>query len=313
MAMSKLAMEFSGVWVDTLVPLQEDLSIDQIKLASHVRNLSAKGLEKFVLFGQAGEGSAFAAEEKLATLDHLLAAGLEAENILLGVQSSSFTEIVQFVRKAHAKGIQRFLVSPPQYGQPLGHIALFEYFDQVIKHIALSDWQLFIHQLGGANHAADLPEAALADLRKTHPQVFVGIVDQDVHVNHTVDLIRSFGAEVAVATCHEPNLTILKPSVCVSALANIIPNTIKHIIANDIAHNGSKIAGMKEVKPDDRVVELMALIGDHPPIASLKLLLSQHYRMDGWQRVRPPQSGLGKEVTQVLLATFKSFNLQANE
>ena len=307
------ASRFLGVWVDTLVPLQEDLSIDHTKLVTHVRNLSAKGLENFVLFGQAGEGSAFAADEKLAAIEHLLAAGLEVENILLGVQSSSFTEVAQFVRKAHAKGIQRFLVSPPQYGQSFGHIALFEYFEQMIKQVALSDWQLFIHQLGGANHATDLPEATLADLRKTHPHVFVGIVDQDVHVNHTVDLIRSFGAQVAVASCHEPNLTILKPSVCVSALANIIPNNIQHIIANDIAHNGTKIAGMKEVKPDDRVVELMALVGDHPPIATLKLLLSQHYRMEGWQRVRPPQSRLSKEASQVLLATFKSFNLQADE
>ena len=32
---------FHGVWVDVLVPLQADFSIDEPKLASHLRNLSA--------------------------------------------------------------------------------------------------------------------------------------------------------------------------------------------------------------------------------------------------------------------------------
>ena len=88
-----MSINFHGGWVDALVPLQEDLSIDQAKLPAHVRNLSVKGLASFVLFGQAGEGASFSADEKLATVEHLLAAGLEASNILLGVQSSSFVEI----------------------------------------------------------------------------------------------------------------------------------------------------------------------------------------------------------------------------
>ena len=130
-----MSTNFHGVWVDALVPLQEDLSIDQVKLTTHVRNLSVKGVENFVLFGQAGEGASFAADEKLVTVAHLLAAGLEPSNILFGVQSSSFVEISLLIRKAYDKGIRRFLVSPPQYGQPLGHIALFDYFNQLMESV----------------------------------------------------------------------------------------------------------------------------------------------------------------------------------
>jgi 4-hydroxy-tetrahydrodipicolinate synthase len=304
---------FHGVWPDVLIPLQEDLHIDEAKLAAHLRNLSAKGLERFVLFGQAGEGSSFSADEKLSAVTKVIAAGVAGTDILLGVQSSSFSEVAQFVRKTHALGVRRFLVSAPQYGLPFSHVALFDYFDHMIKQVNLSDWQLFIHQLSGSNHASDLPEATLADLRKVHPQIFVGIVDQDIHVNHTVDLIRAFGTEIAIASCHEPNLSILKPTVCVSPLANVIPNIMQHLLANDAPEQATKIAGMKVAKPDDRVVELMTLLGSNPPIAALKLLLSQHYRMEGWERVRPPQSTLPKEARVALLATFKTFNLQANE
>jgi 4-hydroxy-tetrahydrodipicolinate synthase len=296
-----------------LTPLQADLRIDEAKLCAHLRNLSAKGLERFVLFGQAGEGTSFSADEKLSAITHIMAAGVAGTDILLGVQSSSFSEAAQFIRKAHALGVRRFLVSAPQYGLPFSHVALFDYFDHLIKQVNLSDWQLFIHQLSGSNHASDMPEATLADLRKVHPQIFVGIVDQDVHVNHTIDLIRSFGTDIAITSCHEPNLSILKPTVCVSALANVIPNIMQQLIAHHAPEQATQIAGMKVAKPDDRVVELMTLLGDYPPIAAMKLLLSQHYRMESWEHVRPPQSTLTKEGRVALLGAFKTFNLQANE
>lgn len=307
------AINFQGVWPDVLTPLQADLRIDEVKLCAHLRNLSAKGLEHFVLFGQAGEGASFSADEKLSAVTHVIAAGVEAKHILLGVNSSSLTEVAQFIRKAKALGVRRFLVSAPLHGQPFSHIALFDYFDQMIKQVNLSDWQLFIHQLGGINHSADLPEVTLADLRKVHPLVFVGMVDQDTHVNHTVDLIRTFGADIAIATGHEPNLSILKSPVCVSALANVIPNVMQHLMAHEAHEQTTKIAGMKVAMPDDRVVELMTLLGDYPRIAAMKLLLAQHYRMESWEPVRPPQSKLTPEGHVALLGAFKTFNLQANE
>lgn len=305
---------FHGVWIDVLVPLQADLNIDEPKLASHLRNLSAKGFENFVLFGQAGEGTTFSADEKLSAVAHVIEAGVDADNLLLGVNSSSYTEVAQFIRKACAKGVQRFLVSAPQYDHPYNNVGLFDYYDQIIKQTNQPNWQLFVHQLGGKNQAADLPEAVLADLKKVHPRVFVGIVDQDIHVNHTVELIRAFDTVLTVASCHEPNLTILSPTdVCVSALANVMPNVIKHVIAHDFVNSATKVPGMKVAKPDDRVTELMTLLANYPQVAALKLMLSQHYRMESWERVRPPHTTLPKEARDKLLAAFKTFNLQATE
>jgi len=305
---------FHGVWVDVLVPLQADLNVDEPKLASHLRNLSAKGFENFVMFGQAGEGTTFSADEKLSAVAHVIEAGVDANNLLLGVSSSSYTEVAQFIRKAYAKGVRRFLVSAPQYDHPYNNVGLFDYFDQLIKQTNQPSWQLFIHQLGGKNQAADLPEVTLADLKKVHPHIFVGIVDQDVHVNHTVELIRAFDTSLVVASCHEPNLTILSPTdVCVSALANVMPNVIKHVIAHDFVNNATKVPGMKVAKPDDRVTELMTILAQYPQVAALKLMLSQHYRMESWERVRPPNTLLTKEAKTKLMAAFKTFNLQATE
>ena len=306
-------INFQGVWVDALTPLQENLSIDETKLCAHIRNLCAKGIEQFVLFGQAGEGASFSSDEKLSAVSHVMASGLEAKNILLGVQSSSFSEAAQCIRKAYDLGVRRFLVSGPLHGQPFTHLTLFEYVDQLIQRVGHDDWQLFVHQLGGLSHAADFPEVTLNDLHKVHPRICVGVVDQDVHMNHTVDLIRSFGETMAIAPCHEPNLSVLKLKVCVSAFANLIPHVVQHLLVEETPHNATQIPGMKIAKPDDRVVELMNLLGSYPAIAALKLLLSQHYHTPSWERVRPPQSALTQEAKTALLNTFKAFNLQANE
>jgi 4-hydroxy-tetrahydrodipicolinate synthase len=74
-------INFQGVWVDALTPLQENLSIDEAKLCAHIRNLCAKGVEQFVLFGQAGEGASFSSDEKLSAVSHVLASGLEAKRM----------------------------------------------------------------------------------------------------------------------------------------------------------------------------------------------------------------------------------------
>ena len=180
---------FAGIWTDVLIPICEDLSIDEAKLASHVRNLSAKGLEQLVLFGHAGEGSSFSFDEKLSATGHLIATGVKPQDILMGAHSCAFSENAEHIRTAYSSGIRRFLLTSPLSNQSFSHGALFEYFNELIKQVGLADWQLFIHQLGGANRSGDLPEAAIAELQKTHPQIFMGIVDQDLHVNHTVDLI----------------------------------------------------------------------------------------------------------------------------
>lgn len=307
------ALDFQSVWPDVLTPLQADLRIDEAKLCAHLRNLSAKRLKHFVLFGKAGEGSAFSGDEKLSAIAHVITSGVAGTDILLGVQSSSFSEVAQFIGKAYALGVRRFLVPAPQYGLPFDHLALCYYFDQMIKQVNVSDWQLFIHQLSGSNHVSDLPDAALADLQRVHPKVFTGIVDQDTHVNHTVDLIRSFGSDLAIAPCHEPNLSLLKSNVCVSALANLIPGIMQRLIAHEAPEQVTKIPGMKVAKPDDRVLELMALFEGYPAVAAMKLMLSQHYRTESWEHVRPPQSTLNPECRNTLLQALKTFNLQGQE
>ena len=301
-----------GVWPDVLTPLQPNLGIDLPKMASHIRNLAVKGVEHVTLFGYAGEGASFAADEKLEALAYLLKSGVEGPDILLGVNSSSLVDVVRLIQQAHAQGVRRFLVSPPLYYQPLSNSALLDFFEQVIAKVNLAGWQMYVHVLGGVSHA-DVPEAVLTELIRAHPLIMSGIVDQDQHASHTLDIMRSFGTDLTVTSCHEPNLQMLKPTGTVSALANLIPGVVKHVLAQDMPAQASQVNGMKVRHPDDRIVELMTLLGEHPPITALKFLLTQHYRLADWEHVRPPQARLSAQARESLMKSFKTFNLLPSE
>jgi len=123
---------------------------------AHLRNLSAKGFERFVLFGYAGEGASFTNDEKLSALKRVISEGVEPSNICLGINTSAIVDAVTLINKAYEKGVKRFLVTPPIYYQPLVNESITDYFENLLKRVGLADWQLYIHQLGGA---ADAPEA----------------------------------------------------------------------------------------------------------------------------------------------------------
>lgn len=302
----------SGVWVDVLTPLKPDFSIDIARFCGHVRNLSAKDVQRFTVFGYAGEGACFSNHEKLDALTHLVQSGVSAQDLMLGVSATTMTDAVQLIQDAHHLGVQRFLVTPPLHYQPIGQSAMLDFFQQLIQQVNLSHWQLYLHQLGGASRL-DVTEATIHELKRSFPSVLAGVVDQDIHPSHTLDFMRSFSSQLIVIPTHEANLVTLKPSVTVSALANLIPIVIKHILANDMAAQTTAISGMKIRKPDDRVTELMAAMGDQPMIAALKLFLSAHYHQSEWALVRPPLMRVSSNAHENLLKSFKNFNLLANE
>jgi dihydrodipicolinate synthase/N-acetylneuraminate lyase len=70
---------------------------------------------------------------------------------------------------------------------------------------------------------------------------------------------------------------------------------------------------MKVRQPDERVIELLNLMGDLPHVAVLKLMLSMHYRQTGWELVRPPQTRLSNEARDLMMKAFKTFNLLPTE
>ncbi|MBU6224704.1 MAG: dihydrodipicolinate synthase family protein [Burkholderiales bacterium] len=300
------------VWPDLVLPLKDDLSVDTTKFTAHVRNLASKGIQKFVLFGYAGEGASFSTEEKLSVLAVLAQSGFALEDFLLGVNTSVLHEASALISRAHSLGVRQFLVSSPTFYDAVTDTAKIAFYTHLINQVGLPNWQIFIHQLGGSS-ASDLSSFVVSELLRSHPQHISGVVDQDPRASRCVGFLESFGGKALVTNCHETNLLMLRPPIAVSALANLIPGVVGGILGKGMAEQKTKFAGMKVKSPDERVISLMAVIGNQPLIASIKFLISVHYRQNNWDIVRPPQSGLSDKSREDLAKAFKAFNLLPNE
>ena len=294
------------------MPLQSDHSLDLAHLTSHLRTLHAKGATHFVLFGLAGEGPAFAAVEKLGALRHLLAAGFSPDQFMLGVSHAAIPEAVALMQAAYGLGVRRFLVHPPGHVLHPQQAGIVRYFSALLLALQHADALIYLHLLDSGS-AGDLPDAVVADVLRTLPGQFAGLVDQGGVAPRTQDRLRNFGAQLDVSLAHEGHWTLVHTTGLVSALSNVVPHLVSDMLLTKSPTQATKIVGLKERRPDDRVQELLRLLGDHPRVPSLKLLQSLVSRDANWLRTRPPNANLEPLAQEALIKAFKAFNLQPNE
>ena len=301
-----------GVWVDTLMPLLPDLRLDLAHLVSHLRTLEAKGVSQFLLFGLSGEGPTFSGQEKLAALRHLLGAGFTAQQFALGISYSAISESIALMHAAHDLGVRHFLVPPPLHMLHPQQAGVVRYFDALAHGLQRPDAHIQLHLMESGS-AGDLSDAVIADLLRTRPGQIAGLVDQGGVAPRTQDRLRNFGAQVGVCIAHEGHWSIVHTAGIVSALANVVPHLVQNLFSSMDPAQATKIVGLKERRPDDRIQELLRAVGDRPLVPALKLLLSLMYRNADWLRLRPPHAPLEPLSQEALMKAFKTFNLQPNE
>ena len=81
-----------GVWAPILTPLDQDLNPDVARLAAFGRYLLDNGCHGLVIFGTTSEATSFSAQERIALVDGLLAAGLPADRLIIGTGTPAITE-----------------------------------------------------------------------------------------------------------------------------------------------------------------------------------------------------------------------------
>src|SRR5256885_15520382 len=109
-----------GLWCATLTPLGHDGAIDHVRMAAHVRDLFAHGVEGVAPFGTTGEGPSFSVAERRAGLDALIAAGIAPSQVVPATGCAAFSDTIALTRHAVQIGCSRCLVLPPFFFKQLG-------------------------------------------------------------------------------------------------------------------------------------------------------------------------------------------------
>ncbi|WP_428250010.1 dihydrodipicolinate synthase family protein [Ferrovibrio sp.] len=112
--MPRLNYDCSGVIPACLLPLHDDLSIDEKNYRKHIREVgSTRGVAALTVNGHASEVSSCTFEEQEKLLDLALAEVGDRVPLVNGIYAESGMEAVRLARMADAKGASALLVFPP--------------------------------------------------------------------------------------------------------------------------------------------------------------------------------------------------------
>ncbi len=282
----------SGLWVALATPLGADGAIDAVEMARHARSLLAEGCDGVVLFGTTGEGTSFAAWERLAAVEALLRSGIEPERLALGTGCPAITDTIALTRAARALGLRHALILPPYFYRDASEEGVGDAFSAVIEKLADPDLRVTLYHIPQTSGVAVAPGVA-ARLRRRFGPVIAGLKDS------TGDFaqFRAFRAAV-------PELPILVGNEAdigralaeggagtICGMANLVPALVRAMFVTQGAE-AAMTAAVAQVKA--------------PFLPSMKAALAVRTGNEGWRRVRPPltvaSEAVGQEVARGLAA-----------
>ncbi|MEK6216592.1 MAG: dihydrodipicolinate synthase family protein, partial [Boseongicola sp.] len=265
-------------------PLTQDLRPDAQRLVAFTRHLFAKGVDGVTLFGTTGEGPEFSVRDRMATLDAMIANGIDAKQIIVSVSALAFADACALAQHATSVGVAGCLLMPPcMFRSDITDDGVFEYYNRVIERIGLRDLRLFIYNFPDIC-GVSISVPMLRRLTEKYPGIIAGVKDSGGDPDQTRDYILSF-ADLAVFTGNEidvPDLTPLGLTGTVCGMANIMPAFMRHVVDAKNAYEGrTLVAALREAD---------AILSRCPFIPSAKSIIAKDMRDTAWLRLMPPMA-----------------------
>ncbi len=275
------ADRFSGVLVPVATPFGDDLTPDAERLAQLCRLLLEDGAGGLAVFGTTSEANSLSAGERMALLDHLIAAGIPAASLMPGTGACSVTEAAALTRHATKHGCGGVLMLPPFYYKAASDDGLFDFFRCVIDDVASDNLRVYLYHIppvAQVGFSLDLIERLIA----AYPATVVGLKDSSGDWSNTAAIIDRFpgfsvfpGSEVFL-------LDGLRAggAGCISATANVNLAALAHLATT-----------WREPGADDlqtTATRCRRLIEAYPVVPAVKAILAARLGDPGWARVRPP-------------------------
>jgi 4-hydroxy-tetrahydrodipicolinate synthase len=229
---------------------------------------------------------------------------------MLSASSTNMNDTVKVIQQALQLEIHGVTVMAPAYEQEMSEQGLIDYFDQLISRVNQPNWLLYL--LLNAKKIS-MPDAVIENLLSKHTSHIVGLIDEGANSTHTLDLLKSFGDKVDVSSTHEMNHKLLKSRGVVSPLANLLPRVIIGMSTSGSQAQAHSVPGLKVKQGDERVQELLNLLGKYPMTLAMKFILSIIYRDVDWARSRAPLGELPFASREYFNKNMKAFNLNTTE
>lgn len=293
--------DISGLWPAVLTPVAADGALDQSRALAHVRHLLAQGCDGVAIFGTTSEGPAFTNAERKSLLEHLLANGVRAEQIVVTTSCSALADAIDLGRHAIAHGCFRQLYMPPFYFRQPRAAGVVTAVSTVLDGIGDPRLKILLYHIPGLS-SVEFSHDIIRTLAERHPGQVIGVKDSSGSLDSGLALVKAF-PQLAILIGAEPFVApIMRAggSGSINGLANIAPALMARIIAKP-----------SQVTPADEklVLDLLALLALRPGMQFVnvyKTMLAEQTGDDAWLNVRAPLCRLEEDEEQAVRAAYRA-------
>lgn len=284
-----------GVLAPVVTPFNKDLSPDPERLVAHCRWLLTQNCG-LAVFGTNSEANSLAVDERMALLDALFAAGIDAARMMPGTGCCALTDSVRLTKHAVSGGCAGVLMLPPFYYKGVSEEGLYRSFAEVIERVGDARLRIYLYHIPQIAMVGITP-GLVERLLKAYPTVIAGMKDSSGDWNNTKTMLDAFaGSGFDVFAGSESFLLANMQSGgvgCISATANVNPAAIDRLF--------------REWRGPDAAAQQQALnavretVGQFVMIPALKSVVAHYAKDAAWATVRPPLTELSEaQAKQVI-------------
>ena len=290
-----------GVIAATATPLNADFTPDLARLAMHCRTLLDNGCDAINLLGTTGEATAFSTAQRLAVMRSIGAAGLPLDRFMVGTGVCALEDTVTLTHAAAELGFAGALVLPPFFYPDVPAEGLLAHIDELVQRAAHPKLAVYLYHIP-QNTGVPWPLEVVAELRRRHPAVLVGLKDSAGDLAYARSIAKEIpgfdvfpSSEAALGSADADGF-----AGCISATVNLTAASAQAAWSNQ----GTE-AGAAAVR---KAGELRGLIAKYPLVASVKSALAATYDDATWSRVALPLRPLAAAQAAALAESLAERN-----
>ncbi|MDB5921994.1 MAG: dapA1 [Betaproteobacteria bacterium] len=293
-----------GVLSPVVTPFNADLSPDPQRFIEQCKWLLSQNCG-LAVFGTNSEANSLSVNERIALLDALLAADVEASRMMPGTGCCALTDTVRLTEHAVKGGCAGVLMLPPFYYKDVSEDGLFRSFAEVIERVGDSRLRIYLYHIPPIAVVGITPKL-VERLLKAYPTAIAGMKDSSGDWSNTKKFLDAFsksGFDVFVGSESFLLENMREGGAgCISATANVNPGPIDKLY--------------REWRKADAPAQQEALnairkaTGQYVMIPALKAVVAHYSKDPDWVIVRPPLVALPKDQAAKVIQDLEKLGFE---
>src|SRR4029079_1411779 len=301
-----------GILSPVVTPFNRDLSPDPERFIAHCRWLLSQSCG-LAVFGTNSEANSLSVNERIALLDALLAADVDAARMMPGTGCCALTDTVRLTEHAVKAGCSGVLMLPPFYYKDVSEDGLYRSFAEVVERVGDSRLRIYLYHIPPVAIVGITPRL-VERLLKAYPNAIAGMKDSSGDWKNTKMFLDAF-AETARPTRTGFDVFVgseafLRANMrhggagTISATANVNPAAIY-----ELYNAASARSADVDLEPQQARLNVVRDVFSSRKfssmIAAVKQAIAIYASDPAWARVRPPLLELTSEQAKLLAAELK--------